>query len=129
MPHEFNTDTLDDIKKRDILNLETVLEKKGRQQRSFDSADKANQFTGTRLQQILSRLGVPLESRDPELIDLRMQTGNIKVEPRVYNEPEDEWRSGIYVYKDNEIAGFIGFPIYDEHDVHTGFNVLCSEKI
>jgi hypothetical protein len=129
MPHEFDTDTLDDIKQRDILNLETFLKKKGRQQRSFDKLEEANGFIGVRLAQMLLNLGVPLESCDQGLIDERLKSGNVKVEPRIYNTPDDEWRSGIYIYKDGEIAGFIGYSISDDFDVHSGYNVLCTEKI
>ena len=34
----------------------------------------------------------------------------IKVENRPYDEPEDKWREGLYIYKDNEIVGFISHP-------------------
>ena len=132
MAHEFKTDTLEDIKNRDIYNLEVWLLKKGRKTKKFYDLEEANQFVGVRLQQMLTSLGVPLESRDADLIELRMQTGNIKVENRVYTESADEWRSGIYIYKNNEIAGFIGYPIYDEYDVDIGqreYTVLCTEKI
>jgi hypothetical protein len=129
MPHEFDTDTLDDIKARDIYNLEMFLEGKGRQQRSFDTLEEANKFIGLRLAQMLLNLGVPLESRDQGLIDERLKSGNVKVEPRIYNTPDDEWRSGIYIYKDNEIAGFIGYSISDDLDIVQGYRVLCTEKI
>lgn len=129
MPHEFATDTLDDLKQRDILNLETVLKKKGRQQKTFETLKEANLFIGIRLKDILSKLGVPLESRDDVLVALKMEINNVTVEPRIYNTPDDEWRSGIYIYKDNEIAGFIGYAISDDLKIIPGYNVLCTEKI
>ncbi|MHC4214847.1 MAG: hypothetical protein ACYSWP_15910 [Planctomycetota bacterium] len=132
MPHEFKDDRLDDIKERDILNLEIFLNKKGRVTKKFNSSVEAHAFQGARLVHILRKLGVdiPRQQVDPHYNSQEiMDKNNIVVESRAYvDEPEDEWRSGMYVYKDNEIAGFVGFPQFNEL-VFMGYNVLCTEKI
>ena len=131
MPHEFKDDTLDDIKARDILNLELFLKKKGRHYGKFDSSVAAHLFQGQRLAEILKKVGVdlPRAANDPDYkIQEIMDQNNIKVESRVY-ESEDEWRSGMYVYKGNEIAGFVGFPIFSELTVSPEYEVLCTEKL
>lgn len=132
MPHEFKDDTLDDIKARDILNLETFLNKKGRENKKFDSNGSAHAWQGARLVNILRKLGidVPRAAVDKSYdIDKKMAQANIKVESRTYaDNKDDEWRSGMYVYKDNEIAGFVGFPTFNEL-IFMGFDVLCTKDI
>lgn len=132
MAHEFKDDTLDDIKARDILNLETFLNKKGRIHRKFDSSVMAHNFQGRQLCDILKHLGVdvPRGAIDKSYdVDEALKKNNIKVESRVCaDDPDDEWRSGMYVYKDNEIAGFVGFPTFNE-TIFMGFEVLATENI
>lgn len=134
MAHEFKEDTLDDIKHRDIFNLETFLKKKRRIVRTFERRDAALFFQGIRFSQILEKLGISVARAQRDVtyqIDEIMKAKNVKVEHRPYpEESEDEWRSGIYIYKDNEIAGFIGSPIYNsDPDKFDGYHVLCTEKI
>ena len=139
MPHEFKDDTLDDIKHRDILNLEVFLNKKTRIYKKFDSLASAHAWQGQRLVDILKTMGidVPRAAVDKSYdIEKIMDDSNIKVESRVYNEPQadkldsdpDEWRSGMYVYKDNEIAGFVGFPTFNQR-IFMGYQVLCTKDI
>ena len=131
MAHEFKEDTLDDIRERDIFNLETFLKKKGRIKKTFNYSHFAQEFQGIMFDQILNKLGISMARAcvDPFYkIDEIMKAKNIVIENRMYEEPEDEWRSGLYIYKDHEIAGFIGYPIYDP-EKFTGYHVLCTEKI
>ena len=131
MPHEFKEDTLDDIKHRDVFNLETVLSKKGRKYETFELREAALRFTGKELALRMAYLGISLEraSKDKTYdIDAEMERRKIKVENRVYEEAADEWRSGMYIYSANEIAGFVGHPIYEEDDFK-GYRVLCTEKM
>jgi hypothetical protein len=131
MAHEFNDDTLDDIKHRDIYNLEVFLNKKGRVYRTYPLAAKAAEFQGRRVEMILAFLGINFQRglREPDYFDSMFKLRNIKIENRVYDEPEDEWRSGIYIYKNNEIAGFVGYPIYDEEHLEDGYRVMFTEKL
>lgn len=132
MAHEFDTDTLNDIQDRDILNLEVILKKKGRDKKHFETRADAVAFSANRLNEILEKVGVSLDraKHDPDYdIDKDMEIKGIEVENRV-REEEHEWRSGWYVYVRNEIAGFVGHPIYEEDAVKfKGFDVLCTERI
>jgi hypothetical protein len=134
MAHEFKDDTLDDIKHRDIFNLETFLKKKGRTYKTWEDQDKALEFMGARVSQILATIGLSIErSRvdDTYDIDKVMKERGVKVESRIYDEkidPEDEWRSGVYIYKDNEIAGFVGYPIYNPRNFK-GYQIMYTVKL
>lgn len=131
MPHEFKDDTLDDVRDRDIFNLETFLRKKGRQTKLFDSRDAARKFMGIRLNDIMNKLGIDVARGaidESYSIDKRMELARVQVENRVYDEEDDKWRSGLYVYKSNEIAGFVGYPIFDPKKF-MGYSILCTEKI
>jgi len=131
MAHEFKTDTLDDIRDRDILNLEIFLKKKGRIYKKFKSAADAHEFQGRRLETILVSMGVNFRRglKDPSYFDNVFKEKNIKVENRMYEEKEDEWRSGIYVYNRNEIGGFVGYPIFDEYHLEDGYTIMYTEKL
>ena len=113
MPHEFKDDTLGDIKARDIDNLEHVL--KNRTTHYFEGLAEASMFQNRALFTILARLGMDLKKTgfDEKEIDRLLEKNNIRVEHRQYEDTEedkDKWRSGIYIYKDNEIVEFIGSP-------------------
>lgn len=132
MPHEFKDDTLEDIKKRDILNLETILKKNGRVKRHFSDMISANEFQGIRLNAILEKIGVSLDraAKDSNYnIEGEIKRLGVRVENRVYQNQDDEWRSGLYIYKDDEIAGFVGHPIYETGINFKGYDILCTEKI
>jgi hypothetical protein len=135
MAHEFRDDRLNDIRDRDILNLEIFLKKKIRRYRNFKSSAEAQEFQGRRLEMILVYLGINFQRgmSDPTYFDNIFKQKNIKVENRLYippeHPPEDEWRSGVYVYKDNEIAGFVGYPIYNEEKIEDGYTVMYTEKL
>lgn len=131
MAHEFNDDTLDDIKHRDIYNLEVFLNKKIRRYKTFDLSARALEFQGRRVEMILAFLGVNFQRglREPDYFDNAFKEKNIKVENRIYEEPEDEWRSGVYIYKNNEIAGFVGYPIFNEEKIEEGYHVMYTEKL
>jgi hypothetical protein len=134
MPHEFKEDTLDDIKARDILNLEVFLKKKIRRYMTFAEEEAALEFMGARVSQIIATLGISIERarEDKEYdIDKSMEVQGVKVENRVYdekNDPGTEWRSGVYIYKANEIAGFVGYPLYDPDDFK-GYSVMYTQKL
>ena len=130
MPHEFKDDTLEDIRQRDIFNLETFLKKKGRITKTFDSGGVANSFMGERLDSIMEKLGVSISRAiidDEYDLDGETEQRGIKVENRIYEEGEDEWRSGLYVYQGKEIAGFVGYPIFDP-EKFMGYKILCTEN-
>ena len=114
-------DTLDDLKANDIDNLEHVL--RGAKTFNFKTEREALEFQGQCLFPRLEELGlyastVPSESLMQEL----MAEKEIRIETRPYENPEDQWRSGIYIYHKGEIAGFISLITKNEifgYDVKT----------
>ena len=102
--------TLGEIKADDIANLEYIIHKECKE-RLFRNGTKAAEFVGQCLFARLRKLGVKVDERvDERFVDRMLRKCNIKVENRRYDEEEDKWREGIYVYKDNEIVGFISQP-------------------
>ena len=115
--------TLDEIKERDIDNLELVL--KASHPVKFESKNQCIWWTGETLRKILAKLGVHLiwkptgnprlDKRQERLaarrVDRQMKEKGVKVESRHYG-GDDFHRSGIYIYYENEIAYFISDPMY-----------------
>lgn len=109
--------SLGDIKARDIDNLGLVV--KESKEHLFDRKEHAGRFMGQAVNGALKKLGVDQlgmiskysNRHDKRFlakqIDKAMAENNVKVERRKYQEPEDIWRSGIYIYHNNEIAYFI----------------------
>lgn len=54
----------------------------------------------------------------PRKLEKLMKKHNVKIETRHYKEPEDQERSGTYLYKDGEIVLFLG---------QIGFNQIAGE--
>jgi len=97
--------TLDEVKADDISMLEDAL--RDRREHWFTKPDEAMRYIGDRLFKLLKRLGVKVKKdMDWRMVDAQLGTHHVKVENRDY-EDDDEWRSGIYVYKNNELAGWI----------------------
>ena len=107
MPHELTGDTLDDLKERDIDNLEHVM--KGRVRRLFTSKLEVTRFMSAMLFGTLAKIGMNM---DPSITGDQAQKIfddlGIKIEPRGDYQGDDEWRAGTYIYKNNEIVTFIG---------------------
>lgn len=115
--------TLDEIKRRDIDNLELIW--KSCKPVKFQSPAQCKFWTGETLRKILAHMGVFLiigvtgdpkaEKRQYQLAEKRisrqMKEKGVKVENRNYT-GKDFTRSGIYVYYENEIAYFISHPMY-----------------
>jgi len=108
-------DTLGDLKNRDIDNLKFLLDNK--QMHVYRNATEAYAAVGEMVRQAVLRGGLDLKALidlsinsddGGEMVDEAMIKTGVKIETRNYKEPLDEWRSGIYVYKNNEILAFIG---------------------
>jgi hypothetical protein len=107
MPNEFLDDTLDDIKERDIENLEDLM--KGRVHRLFDNKLAVTRFTSAMVFGTLEKIGMVMNAKmTGEQADEVMKLRGIKIEPRGNYQGDDAWRAGTYIYKDNEIVTFIG---------------------
>ena len=107
MPHELKDDTLDDLKAKDIDNLESVM--KGRVRRLFDSKLEVTRFTSAMVFGTLEKIGMYMNpSITGETAEKLMSELGIKIEPRGNYQGDDAWRAGTYIYKNNEIVTFIG---------------------
>ena len=96
---------LDEMEQHDIENLEYVLKKS--KVNNFMNPIQAEVFVKDSLTSILNRCGCFIDrNTPPEEAERQLRETGVKVENRKYD-GEDRWRSGIYVYKEDEIAGFI----------------------
>ena len=109
------SDTLGDLRDRDVDNLEYLM--KYKQTHWYKTSEDAFVATGEFVRLAVLRCGLDLAAimniaEAPEVAEEMVQEaldkGNIVIETRPYTNPIDEWRSGVYVYKNNEIASFIG---------------------
>lgn len=117
--------TLDDIASHDLDNLQTLL-KSDTKQYSFTKVNEVVAFSGQALNKALMKHGINLDvamqvSKDPEEyedvgspLEKIMEEKHVRVEERMTYTGLDRWRCGFYVYKDNEIADFIGAPDKNE---------------
>lgn len=107
MPHDSTGDTLDDLKSKDIDNLEHVM--KGRVRRLFDTKVEVTRFVSAMVFGTLEKIGMDM---NPEMTGEQAQAimiaKGIKIEPRGNYTGDDEWRAGTYIYKNDEIVSFIG---------------------
>ena len=102
--------TLGEIKADDIANLEHVIHKQCKEH-LFASGTAAAEFVSKCLFKRLRKLGVKVNGQiDQRFVDAMLEKHNVKVENRRYEEEQDKWREGIYIYKDGEIVGFISQP-------------------
>jgi len=124
---------LDEIKLRDIDNLLLVL--KSSKSYFYDRKDVAFYNIGQFLNRALSKLGCDALNHfakrpDPQNADHRflerklqhqMLKKGIKCEARPVEmyDPPDRWRSGMFVYKENEIAYYIS-NIIEQHGGRSG---------
>lgn len=102
--------TLGEIKAADVENLEYIIQKQCKEY-LFDSGTKAAEFVGKCLFKRLRKLGVKVDGQiDDRFVDAMLKKHNVKVENRRYDQEDEKWKDGIYVYKDGEIVGFISQP-------------------
>lgn len=73
---------------------------------SFPDASRAGMFHIACIPKALEKLGVQNAAKiSGDDIERVLDEHNIRFEKR--NDPEEQWRSGIYIYKNNELAYFI----------------------
>jgi hypothetical protein len=107
MPHEHKDDTLDDLKEKDIDNLENLM--KGRVHRLFSNKLAVTRFTSAMVFGTLEKIGMTMNpNMTGEQAEACMKAQHIKIEPRGNYQGDDAWRAGTYIYKNNEIVTFIG---------------------
>lgn len=100
--------TLDEVKSNDIDMLEQLIKKA--KDYYFYNMKEAIAFTHKALFSTLAKHGVIVNERmHGKMVDRLLNNNNVRVESRNYDKQEDEWRSGIYVYKTDtgEMLAFI----------------------
>jgi hypothetical protein len=110
MPHEYSdkSDTLDDLKWKDIDNLENLM--KDRVFKTFKNKVEVTKFVSAMTFGTLEKVGMPMNpNMTGDQAEKKMKDLAIKIEPRMaHYTGDDEWRKGTYIYKNNEIVTFIG---------------------
>jgi len=85
---------------KDIMSKESLTNFK------FDSKEKAAFFHIACIPAAVGKLGVPDPANIPKIaVEAVFDQHNIKFEKR--NDPEEGWRCGVYIYKNNELAYFV----------------------
>ena len=109
------SDYLGDLKDRDVDNLQYLLKNKSTYW--YRTSQDAFTATGEMMRLAILRCGLDMKammeiSETPEvagdIVQEAMEKLGIVIETRPYKNPIDEWRSGVYIYKNKEIMAFIG---------------------
>jgi len=110
-------DTLDDLKSRDIDNLEYSLTKKGKTfvfSRLIDAVAAVGEMMTTALEHCGVHVDAIKEKAVSDqdvagiLAEELMDRNGVRIESRMQYDGDDAWRRGTYIYKNGEIAYFIG---------------------
>ncbi len=130
---------LGDIESHDVDNLTTLL--KGAKEHQFKTVNEVLAFSGQALNTALMKHGINLQvaeemSKDKEEyedidspLNRLMAEKRVRVEERMEYTGLDRWRCGLYVYKDNEIADFIGAPVPIESVLMTNFRYTIRTTV
>lgn len=107
----------------------------------FTDARKALIFVGECIKNTLEFLGVKnaleMLQKNPAFLDRIQKVGNIRIERRDKYRGENLWRNGIYVYKDDVLATFIGEILKEvphplmryKSDHQFGFVVVTNARV
>ena len=98
--------TLDQIKADDITQLEDLIKKA--KDYWFSDIRRAMQFQGEMLFKKLASLKVHVkEGIDPKFVDQQKKAHGVDIENRRYQDEQDLWRNGIYVYQHGVLVAWI----------------------
>ena len=102
--------TLGDLNRRDRDNFSHVMEH-GTKTYRFNSVGDARKFMGHCFDLIMKKCGVKVRAgMAAQGIDRLMRKHNVRVEHREYPPDEPLYQTGVYIYKNGEIAGFVSSP-------------------
>lgn len=91
--------TLDEVAWLDTDQVEQAL-KHSKLHGPFSSNKEVNNFVFRAMDACLEKMGVKIHpGMDPKMADRILGTKKVKIETRRYPKPEEEFRSGIYIYK------------------------------
>ena len=122
--------TLGDINRLDRDNFEHMKEKYGNVYK-FSNADAAGMCMAKFIDKIVRKSGVKIRpGMDAKRIDRMLASKNVRIEHRVYGEEEELYRSGVFIYDNKEISGFVSNPFYQVSDIDLlpAFYVLVIAK-
>ena len=85
----------------------------------FTKTNRAQAFVGRCVQMSLNHCGLMVVKGTPEIIiQKKMDEAKIQIESRIedpwgrsFYKDENSWRNGIYIFKNGELAFFIGVPV------------------
>ena len=98
--------TLDQIRADDITQLEDLIKKA--KDYWFSDIRRAMQFQGEMLFKKLASLKVYVkEGIDPKFVDQQKKAQGVDIENRRYQDEQDLWRNGIYVYQHGVLVAWI----------------------
>jgi hypothetical protein len=136
MPTENKGDTLADLKAKDIDNWQHLMKQKG-ERFFYDKMQTAFGAYGEFLRQALIRVcdvdmrAVINKAKNPDqgghILDAALAQKGVQVEERNYKNSTDHDRAGLYVYKNNEIAAFIGK--IQKHQIMNKLQIYTTERI
>jgi len=122
--------TLGDLNRLDRDNFEHMKERYGTVYK-FANEEEAVMCMGKFFDRIMRKSGVKIRpGMDAKRIDRMLTSKNVKVEHRVYDEEEELFRSGAFIYDNHELAGFVSNPFYQmaSIDLLSAFYVLVIAK-
>ena len=107
--------TLDEIGQDDIGMLRDLL--KDAKEYWFNDEIKCRNFIGKCVFGTLEKCGIRIDEKTHEkIVDRLLEIHNVRVENRTYDAP-DEWRSGQYIYKKDQLVAFVSLPCLKKKSV------------
>lgn len=102
--------TLDDIAKNDDDMARDAIKNASRY--TFQNFAAANDFTNNAFVECIQHLGVPggILEKGPSSGHFYSKDKRTRIEHRVHYQGDDLWRNGVYLYRDDVLAYFIGKP-------------------
>ena len=78
---------------------------------AFEKESQAWGYAGRMFEKILGKCGIQIRGRGGRNVDKQLRKERVIVESRKYNsEDPDGYKTGKYIYKNNELAGFVSDP-------------------
>ncbi|WP_300456643.1 hypothetical protein [Desulfobacula sp.] len=109
--------TLGDLNRMDRDNFAHVMKRDAKTYK-FQTAKAARLFMGQCVDKIMRKCGIKIRpGMDGKRISRLMASRKVKVEHRVYDEKEPLYQTGLFIYDNLEIAGFVSSPFKQESEI------------
>ena len=83
--------------------------------RAFHNQKQAWSYVGSAFERILRKVGVTIRGKGGRNIDKQLKRERVIVEDRKYKSDDPVgYKTGKYIYKNNELAGFVSHPYRKE---------------